>query len=298
MWYVPDLYFDDTTGLVMDYVKPTVGPDGALTYCFAALSEDGRDLPTMVRLGGEMTPITWVAAEPLPERGSPPYARVEAEGVPVLINRSMGAVDPTLFAEQREDLLAFANSGKEWAKDPVMVLDIRRNTGGQPAFAQSWCEDFSGQRLQPWCVNAAKNTLAVELDGSLPGFYSLLFPALEPAGRWTVSTQEGRWTENENPVFVLMDKTAMSAAEFFIRDLRSMDNVVFVGSNTAGAFLAGGIRSFRLPNSGMWLTFGTMLSPAEDGSNIDGVGYLPDLWVNPPDAQDAVLRLIEHYGLK
>ena len=32
--------------------------------------------------------------------------------------------------------------------------------------------------------------------------------------------------------------------------------------------------------------------------NRDGVGYLPDLWVNPPDALDAVARMCEYYGLR
>jgi len=32
--------------------------------------------------------------------------------------------------------------------------------------------------------------------------------------------------------------------------------------------------------------------------NRDGVGYLPDLWVNPVEAPVAVARLCGYYGLK
>ena len=32
--------------------------------------------------------------------------------------------------------------------------------------------------------------------------------------------------------------------------------------------------------------------------NRDTVGYAPDLWVNPPDAMDAVARMCEYYGLR
>ena len=32
--------------------------------------------------------------------------------------------------------------------------------------------------------------------------------------------------------------------------------------------------------------------------NRDVVGYAPDLWVNPPDALDAVARMCEYYGLR
>lgn len=146
-------------------------------------------------------------------------------------------------------------------------------------------------------MEAVKNSLAVERDGILPSFYAGLELELGTPGTWSVRQSEGHWTENDSLIFVLQDKTTVSAAEFFIRDLRTMDRVVFVGSNTFGGLLAGGIRGFQLPNSGLYFSFGTLLSPAEDGSNLDGTGYLPDLWVNPPDAQDAVLRLIGYYGL-
>lgn len=49
-YYVPDIYISDPTGLSEDYVKPTIGPDGAITYGFFAMSKDGSDLPDT--LGG------------------------------------------------------------------------------------------------------------------------------------------------------------------------------------------------------------------------------------------------------
>ena len=43
--------------------------------------------------------------------------------------------------------------------------------------------------------------------------------------------------------------------------------------------------------------FGTGLGFHETMENRDGVGYAPDLWVNPPDAMEAVARLCRYYGL-
>lgn len=297
MYYVPDLYLPDGSGPDGRYIKPTIGPDGALSYCFAALSRDGDDLPAEVTLEGKPTALSWVRADVLPEQGEPAYTRDEAEGVPILVNRSMGAVDPNLYQQQYEALRSFWGSGEEWGKEPLFLLDIRGNTGGQPAFCRGWFEGLTGQAPQPRSLEAVRNSKAVEEDEVLPSFYQGLGLELNSPGAWTTKTNEGRWTENKSLIFVLMDKTTVSAAEFFVRDLRTLDNVVFVGSNTSGGALAGGIRYFQLPNSGVYFSFGTMLSLAEDGSNVDGVGYLPDLWVNPADAQDAVLRLIRHYGL-
>lgn len=297
MYYVPGLYLPDITELDGRYIKPTIGPDGAVTYCFAALSRDGDDLPAEVTLEGKPAALSWVRADVLPEQGEPAYTRDETEGVPILINRSMGAVDPQLYRQQYEALRAFWGSGGEWSKESLFVLDIRGNTGGQPSFCRGWFEGLAGQTPQPRSLEAVRNSRAVEGDEVLPSFYRGLELELNTPGAWTTKMNEGRWVENDNLIFVLMDKTTVSAAEFFVRDLRTLDNVIFVGSNTFGGALAGGIRYFQLPNSGVYLSFGTMLSLAEDGSNIDSVGYLPDLWVNPPDAQAAVLRLIQHYGL-
>ena len=44
-YYVPGVYIDTPAGLSEDYIKPTIGPDGAITYGFFAMSKDGSDLP-------------------------------------------------------------------------------------------------------------------------------------------------------------------------------------------------------------------------------------------------------------
>ena len=58
-YYVPDIYISDPTGLSEDYVKPTIGPDGAITYGFFAMSKDGSDLPDT--LGGYE--LSWTPCE-------------------------------------------------------------------------------------------------------------------------------------------------------------------------------------------------------------------------------------------
>ena len=64
-----------------------------------------------------------------------------------------------------------------------------------------------------------------------------------------------------------------------------------------GCVLVPNNTAFYLPNSGLGLYFGTGLSATEDAENRDGVGYLPDLWVEPLDARKAVFQLMEYYGL-
>lgn len=145
MYYVPDLWVADAGELDPAYVKPTIGPDGEITYCFAALSHDGADLPAEVVLEGEQTPLAWIRADTYPQHGTPAYTRDEAGGVPILINRSMGAVNPALYQTQYEALRSFGGSGGVWAEEALFLLDLRVNTGGQPSFARAWFQGFTGQ---------------------------------------------------------------------------------------------------------------------------------------------------------
>lgn len=59
MYYVPDFYFNELNGLDSEYIKPTIGPDGAITNCFATMNHDGLDLPKTI---GEYT-LNWVRAD-------------------------------------------------------------------------------------------------------------------------------------------------------------------------------------------------------------------------------------------
>lgn len=96
-----------------------------------------------------------------------------------------------------------------------------------------------------------------------------------------------------------LDRLAASGEEYrgfpmFIADLRDNNG----GSNTYGGDMFGNVCSFYLPYSGLKITCGITIGFMETTQNTEGIGILPDLWVNPADAMDAVLRLIDHYGLK
>ena len=84
---------------------------------------------------------------------------------------------------------------------------------------------------------------------------------------------------------------------FTLTDLHTVENTLVVGVNTGGCSLVSDNFTCCLPNSGLPVFFGTGLGFHETMENRDGVGYAPDLWVNPPDAMEAVARLCRYYGL-
>ena len=95
-----------------------------------------------------------------------------------------------------------------------------------------------------------------------------------------------------------MDGAVSSAGELFIAYLRQLENVLFVGTNTSGTLVTGGITATTLPYSGLTLFLGTMLNLRPDFSQFEGIGFMPDLWVPPEESLDRALRFIERHGMR
>ena len=278
-YYVPDIYISDPTGLSEDYVKPTIGPDGAITYGFFAMSKDGSDLPDT--LGGYE--LSWTPCETVGP-GHFVFAESEYQGIPTLQSRYMSADTP----EEEEQLARFAACGGEYADAPLLIFDVRSNPGGYSNWMAEWFDGWTGQPAQPRRSSGKRI--------SQIGCYFLDYPD-EAMGTWAVSSQPGRWVEREGITFLLTDNWTASAGEDVLTDLHTVENTLAVGVNTGGCSLVSDNFTCCLPNSGLPVFFGTGLGFHETMENRDGVGYAPDLWVNPPDAMEAVARLCRYYGL-
>lgn len=289
MYYVPDLYLNEKQAAAVDpaYVKRTVGPDGALTWCFAALSSQRSDLPETL---GEYTGLDWLLAEPGPDIGAVVYERRETDGLTVLVNQVLSDAGAEDWYTRMDELNAFADSGEDYRNLPVFVIDLRGNIGGQPVFARRWFEGYTGTVASP------RQSILIRWS-PLNGFLEAMgYQVPDAPGETVCQETEGVWVENESIVFCLTDRATVSAGEWFVRDLSSMEHVVFVGSSTGGASLMTNNQTYHLPNSGLAVQFGTGLTLFSE-ENTDGYGFAPDLWVPPKDALDAVIRLSDHYGL-
>ena len=119
----------------------------------------------------------------------------------------------------------------------------------------------------------------------------------QESGLIELGAQNGVWQSNDCVIFVLVDESVGSAGEDFVKFLRTVEHAIIVGSNTYGAQISGNIFIGYLPNSGIPVQFGTKLNLEGGLSNFDDTGYLPDLWVPPMGADDAVIRLCQYYGL-
>lgn len=103
--------------------------------------------------------------------------------------------------------------------------------------------------------------------------------------------------KNSTIVFILTDKNTGSSGEDFVRYLSTAEHAIRVGTNTAGVLQFGNVCEFFLPHSGLFLRMGSKISFYDYIGLSEGVGVRPDLWVNPADALDAVIRLCDYYSL-
>lgn len=281
MFFVPDIYFDDPDGLDPTYVKRTVGPEGELTYCFAALSVDGKDLPAAV---GRYDELEWQAAEDVRMEAKPvAYEKSWRNGLTFLTCRSMSG-------DFWQELSEFAKSGGEYQELDAFVIDLRGNSGGTPYYWRKWLAGFLGKAPE------GGETLAIRWPDTAGSFGSLGYNPPDTPGHYAIYESGGRWQENDRTIFCLTDGQTASAAEWFEDSLRALGHVVFVGSNTRGMMLVGGNYTYYLPNSGLSLYFGTGLYLPKTEENLDGSGWQPDLWVEPTRAAEAVVAMWNYYS--
>ena len=303
-------------------ILPTLTASGELAWVFGRIAS-GEYQSSLLRvlfenvetgaLGSRYITLHWV---PSPEQASRALLETRvADGVTVVENRQMlfGWADELGFYDA---LLEFYQSGYESRESPVVVLDLRGHLGGMANLAFEWVRGFAGRApicemaFLPFALGSPIMLYQIESFGAWPDRSPTPQPrwerhfhewgsSPEPQPRWLSPDLSSpcNYIRNDNLVIVLMDHGVSSAGEKFIGYLRQLENVLFVGTNTIGAFLASNIAKTTLPHSGLDIVFGMTLNLRPDLSQFEGVGFLPDLWVPPGESLERVLAFIERYGL-
>ncbi|MFH1727082.1 MAG: S41 family peptidase [Pseudomonadota bacterium] len=101
-------------------------------------------------------------------------------------------------------------------------------------------------------------------------------------------------------IIVLIDSLVASSAEDSVYLLKELDkaiepekrNVLLIGQNSAGAYHYGGHGFAILPNSRLLIKVGARYLEPDDGINIEGVGFEPDIIVE--NGQDALVVAKEY----
>ena len=193
---------------------------------------------------------------------------------------------------RRAALAQYAADAVRAQGSTAIIYDLRSNGGGDDNWPNLWVQQFLGMEgrieyPQLFADRCSPFAAAAGYAEDAPDRY----------GRFRAGVISGRRYDNSIPVLVLVDDSCGSAGESAMQYLTLLDNVLVIGSNSAGYQLCGNVWSFRLPATGIAGRFGCAPSWFGDGADVDFRGYAPDVWCDPQDALTAALALVKSAGL-
>jgi C-terminal processing protease CtpA/Prc len=147
------------------------------------------------------------------------------------------------------------------ANTNALIIDVRRNGGGEPETVAAVCS-----YLLP------ANTL-------INKFY------WRPQDRWDefrTGPVSGRHYGMTRPVYVLTSDRTFSGAEEFAYDIQALRRGEVVGDTTGGGAHPGGMRQVTT-HFGVWVPSGRAVNPIT-GTNWEGTGVRPDVPVDTAEA--------------
>jgi hypothetical protein len=298
---------------VQEDMKLTINKDGELVYNIGLLHKiDDSILVSDIKLINDKKElnkeILLTRAKTLNRDNKIGFSKKIINGIPVVTCTRM--MD---YGDNDDTCKLFSESGKELKKYPVSIIDIRGNGGGYEESGIEWFEGYTGHNANckvkdacllskiaiyqgmKWDNEVIKNKNNITYENYLKRTegYSSLYDLIKnnKFNEWQITSYDNQFVDNKNTIFVLIDSNVMSAGELYIEKLRTLKNVIFVGTNTYGCDLVYGDVWYKLPNSGEPIFFGEGM---RFRSNFEeGTGYMPDIWVNSCDALERVEKLIE-----
>jgi len=201
-------------------------------------------------------------AQQLREMQSANYGFVRVEH----LDGNVGYLDLRFFASQnvaRETAIA---AMRLLSNSDAIVIDLRKNGGGNPDMVQLLCSYFFGTRTH-------LNSLYWRRDNRTQEF-------------WTLDELPGRRMPNV-PLFVLTSNRTFSGAEEFTYNMQTRKRATIIGETTGGGANPGGMMPVN-DRFGIFIPTGRAINPVT-GTNWEGVGVKPDVAVDASVALDTAL---------
>ncbi|ABR48052.1 peptidase S41 [Alkaliphilus metalliredigens QYMF] len=295
---------------IEDYLKLSLNEDGEIVYYLGEVYPSRTiNRKVNIKLKSDTKTINETIAMRMVIsrenfKGSSVYNYSEIGDMPMIEIRSMSPKTQ----KDVEQIQNFAEDAKKLKDEDYFIIDVRGNGGGGDSYSFEWIKNYTGQTRETFIMDRIESHLDTEITiGAMK--YSMEFEvdlelrkeAEDLIERIVLEDYYPGWTplyikqpqrlNNENIIFVIMDEGIASSGESFISMLRQMENVIFVGTNTAGVYLASG-GAYTLPHSHIPIGFGQSLFLNSKLEDREGIGFMPDFWVSPDQAIDRILKFI------
>ena len=218
-------------------------------------------------------------------------------GLPVVNISNFGFPDST-YGMNSQDARRFLEIADELRGEPVVVVDVRSNGGGNGTLPDNWVYRLTGN-IPP----LLSPTLHVGEFALTGGIYESWFFIAPESFRFRktqtfgeLHTVSGGIVEglqaNEVLIVLLVDRHSASASEGFANIMLGMENTLIVGQNTSGTLTTDLTwPNLNFPRTGVWAGFGHARNIHPQGLLEEGIGIAPDLWVSG-NALTAVINLL------
>lgn len=162
--------------------------------------------------------------------------------------------------------------GKSLAKEPVFMWSLLGNYGGNSEYPKDFIYALNDYAVWECDCAVLSNPILDKKKEEKVSEYHVY-------GSQQIDHSKAKY---EGKIFVLQNKGVASSGESAVSYARSVKNVYFVGSATAGCGQFGDLRKYRLPNSGIYFVMGYKVFNM-DGFE-EGKGFTPDYWLDTKDA--------------
>ncbi len=179
------------------------------------------------------------------------------------------------------------NIGSELQDEPIVLIDMRYNGGGNADYGWRFWESYTGTKT------SGNHLICFARDYGqyLNDHYGVGFESLD--GRPIMNTKEDTITEMDNLTIILSSKNDGSAAEDFIDSAHNVENTLIIGENTAGCLTSGAVSQKSLRYSNILFFYAESATIWPEGQFSEGYGLEPDLWCPAADAEEAVMNFIK-----
>lgn len=282
-WYLKDVNGGDFS----EYLKVTIDESGELVYALVRIANPSAekltgDTVTVKRGDTEYThDIVWKKYTKMYDSGQFSSAeetiwgtRVE-DGVPIIHVRSFSRIYDA-------ELTKYSESGSQFKNQKLFIVDLRHNGGGYSNYNTNWVKNYIAN-IQWLAIygNVKLSSTVTELP-----LQELMF----------------KTTNDNNRKIVLIDNDGASSGELACVEFQSITNTLIIGTNTKGCCFSGDWVYVQLPNSTIVLKLGTnyfdMFNNYYKGQHPEGIGLMPDVFVNSTEALDLSMKMIEYYGIE
>ncbi|MEL6256120.1 MAG: S41 family peptidase, partial [Bacteroidota bacterium] len=181
---------------------------------------------------------------------------------------NVGFLDLRGFANVNRGAPVADNYMKLLSTSDAIIIDLRRNGGGDPEMVQYLCSFFFEERVHLNSLYWRKGDVTNDF--------------------WTLDKVNGEKMPDV-PLFVLTSDRTFSAAEEFSYNMQTQQRAMLVGQTTGGGANPG--QMVRLNKElGVFIPTGRAINPITK-TNWEGVGVIPEVKVSPEETLDKAHEL-------